>query len=152
MNAFALGLVGSVGIASKFSSGVLVLALCLAIVAAFSWRRLDAGAWSRVALALGAGVALNVVLLWIADPGLPARFQRGIEETLAMMPRNPSRELAALATVDLPKAVIASLRILLWPIVFAVFASAVGALTVDGRWATRSRSRSWSSERCWTRS
>ena len=128
MNTFVLGLVGSVGIASKFSSGVLVLALCLAVVGTLGWRRLDARAWSRMALALAAGLALNIALLWVADPGLPARFQRGIEGTLAMMPRNPSHELAALATVELPKAVIASLRILLWPIVFAVFASAVGAL------------------------
>src|SRR6185369_9269466 len=46
--AFALGLVGSVGVASKFSSGLLVLALALAVFAALAWHRLDAGVWSRV--------------------------------------------------------------------------------------------------------
>jgi hypothetical protein len=128
MNAVLLGVVGSVAIASKFSSGVLVLMLSLAVVGTLGWRRLDAGSLSRMALALAAGLALNVAILWLADPNLPTRVQRGVQETLAMVPRNPAHELAALATAELPKAVIASLRILLWPIVLAVFASAIGTL------------------------
>lgn len=125
---FLLGLLTSVGIASKFSSGVLFLALCLVVVGALGWRRIDAATGTRLALALLAGLALNIALLWVADPDLPGRFQRGIEESLAVMPRNPARELGALATVEVPKAVLASLRILLFPVVAAVLASAAGTL------------------------
>jgi hypothetical protein len=127
-NAFALGLVGSVGIASKFSAGVLVLMLAMLIVCTLGWRRGSAAAWTRMVLALAAGLVLNLALLWLADPGLPARFERGIAVTLAMIPRNPSAELLTLATVELPKELIVSLRILLWPLVFAVLAFVGGAL------------------------
>jgi len=128
INTFVLGLVASVGVASKFSSGVLVLALCLGVVGTLGWRRLDARQWSGMTLALVAGFALNIALLWLGDPGLPARFQRGIQETLAVTPRSPANELGAFATVEVPKAVIASLRILLWPMVFALFVAAIGTL------------------------
>jgi hypothetical protein len=127
IDAFLLGVVASVGIASKFTSGVLVLAVCLAIIGALGWRRLGARAWLRSGILVAAGLALNALLLWMADPDLPAQFRRGIEGTLAMLPRDPARELAAVANVDVPKALIASLRTLLWPIVLAVGASAVGA-------------------------
>ena len=125
--AFALGLVGSVGVASKFSSGLLVLALALAVFAALAWHRLDAGGWSRVVLAAIAGLALNLLALWIADPGLPLRFERGIEVTLAMMERSATGEVAALVFGALPQDALHALRVLLWPLVFAVLALTAGA-------------------------
>jgi len=125
--AFALGLVGSVGVASKFSSGLLVLALALAVFAALAWHRLDAGVWSRVVLAAIAGLALNLLTLWIADPGLPLRFERGIEVTLAMMERSATGEVAALVFGALPQDALHALRVLLWPLVFAVLALTAGA-------------------------
>ena len=125
--AFALGLVGSVGVASKFSSGLLVLALALAVFAALAWHRLDAGGWSRVVLAAIAGLALNLLALWIADPGLPLRFERGIEVTLAMMERSATGEVAALVFGALPQDAVHALRVLLWPLVFAVLALTAGA-------------------------
>ena len=100
-------------------------------VAELPFERVDVGTRIPVAepaLALAAGVALNFAILWLADPGLPTRVQRGVQETLAMVPRNPAQELAALAMVELPKAVIASLRILLWPVVLAALAFAIGIL------------------------
>jgi len=125
--AFALGLVGSVGVASKFSSGLLVLALALAVFAALAWHRLDAGGWSRVVLAAIAGLALNLLALWIADPGLPLRFERGIEVTLAMMERSATGEVAALVFGALPQDALHALRVLLWPLLFAVLALTAGA-------------------------
>jgi len=125
--AFALGLVGSVGVASKFSSGLLVLALALAVFAALAWHRLDAGGWSRVVLAAIAGLALNLLALWIADPGLPLRFERGIEVTLAMMERSATGEVAALVFGALPQDALHALRVLLWPLVFAVLVLTAGA-------------------------
>ena len=125
--AFALGLVGSVGVASKFSSGLLVLALALAVFAALAWHRLDAGGWSRVVLAAIAGLALNLLTLWIADPGLPLRFERGIEVTLAMMERSATGEVAALVFGALPQDALHALRVLLWPLVFAVLVLTAGA-------------------------
>ena len=125
--AFALGLVGSVGVASKFSSGLLVLALALAVFAALAWHRLDAGVWSRVVLAAIAGLALNLLALWIADPGLPLRFERGIEVTLAMMERSATGEVAALVFGALPQDALHALRVLLWPLLFAVLALTAGA-------------------------
>ena len=125
--AFALGLVGSVGVASKFSSGLLVLALALAVFAALAWHRLDAGVWSRVVLAAIAGLALNLLTLWIADPGLPLRFERGIEVTLAMMERSATGEVAALVFGALPQDALHALRVLLWPLVFAVLVLTAGA-------------------------
>lgn len=125
--AFALGLVGSVGVASKFSSGLLVLALALAVFAALAWHRLDAGVWSRVVLAAIAGLALNLLTLWIADPGLPLRFERGIEVTLAMMERSATGEVAALVFGALPQDALHALRVLLWPLLFAVLALTAGA-------------------------
>ena len=125
--AFALGLVGSVGVASKFSSGLLVLALALAVFAALAWHRLDAGVWSRVVLAAIAGLALNLLALWIADPGLPLRFERGIEVTLAMMERSATGEVAALVFGALPQDALHALRVLLWPLVFAVLVLTAGA-------------------------
>ena len=125
--AFALGLVGSVGVASKFSSGLLVLALAPAVFAALAWHRLDAGGWSRVVLAAIAGLALNLLALWIADPGLPLRFERGIEVTLAMMERSATGEVAALVFGALPQDALHALRVLLWPLVFAVLVLTAGA-------------------------
>jgi len=119
-NAFALGLIGSIGVATKFSAGALVLGLSAVIVCVLGWRRLAARSWARLALATATGIVLNLALLWIADPALPARFQRGIAVTLAMMPRNPSGELAAFAATELPRELMVSLRILLWPLLAAV--------------------------------
>jgi len=125
--AFALGLAGSVGLASKFSSGLLVLALAVAVFAALAARRLDARGWSRLVAAALAGVALNLVALWIAEPALPLRFERGLAVALAMMPRHPAGELAELVAGVLPGDALHALRILLWPLAFAVLALVVGA-------------------------
>jgi hypothetical protein len=123
---FALGLVGSIGIASKFSSGLLVLALAVAIFAALSRHRLDRRGWSRLVAVAAAGIALNIAALWIADPALPLRIERGFALAFAAMPRHPAGELAALAFGVLPRDAVHALRILLWPLAFAVLAFAVG--------------------------
>lgn len=128
-DAFALGVAASVGIASKFSSGVLVLALSVVIVCAFAWRRLEPRAWIRIGSAVAAGALLNIVLLWLADPDLPARFRRGIEVTWAMYPRAPANELAGLVAVEIPRDILLSLRILLWPLVFALAVLAIASRT-----------------------
>ena len=128
-DAFALGLIASVGIASKFSSGVLVLALSVVIVGALGWRRLAGGAWLRIAAVVAIGVLLNIALLWLVDPDLPARFRRGIEVTWAMYPRKPADELVGLLTREIPLEILRSLRILLWPLVFAVVALAAASRT-----------------------
>ena len=124
--AFLLGLAGSVGVASKFSSGLLVLALAVAIVSALAGRRLDARGWTRLVVAAVVGFGFNLAALWIADPALPLSFERGVEVALAMMPRNPTGELTALVVGVLPEDALHALRILLWPLAFAVAALAVG--------------------------
>ena len=125
--AFALGLFGSAGIANKFSAGIVVLALAFLIVCTLAWRRGDAGIWSRVTLALTAGLALNLVLLWIADPDLPNRFQRGMAVSLALFEESVDRACHT-RIGRAPRELIVSLRILLWPVVFAALALAIGAL------------------------
>jgi hypothetical protein len=124
--AFALGLAGSVGIANKVTSGVLVLALAVAVFAALAWQRLDSRGWARLVVAALAGLGLNLAALWIADPDLPLRFWRGVEVTRAMKERSAAGEIEALLIAALPDAAHA-LRILLWPIVAAVVGFAVGA-------------------------
>jgi hypothetical protein len=124
--AFALGLAGSIGLASKVSSGLLVLALAVTVVAALAWRRLDAPRWRRLVVAALAGLVLNLAALWIADPALPLRFVRGFAVAFAMLPRHPAGELAALVFGVLPTDAVHALRILLWPLVFAVAAFALG--------------------------
>jgi hypothetical protein len=132
-DALWLGLAGSVGIASKFSAGLLVLALALSTVCVLAWGQLRAARWPLLALALVAGITLNIALLWLADPALPSRFERGLAVALAMMPRNPSGELAMFATVELPNDVLVSLRILLWPMVAAVLLFSLATRTSTWR-------------------
>jgi len=125
-DSFTLGVVASVGIASKFSAGVLVLGLCALVIVAFGWRRVETRIAARIAVALAAGAALNVAALWLADPDLPTRFQRGIAVTLAMYPRSPANELIGFLFTDVPQAVALSLRILMWPLLIAFAVLAAG--------------------------
>jgi hypothetical protein len=127
VDSFALGLVASIGIASKFSAGVLVLGLSALIIAALAWRRLAAHTGARIALLATAGVAANLVALWLTDPELPTRFQRGIAVTWAMFPRRPANELVRFLFVEVPEALAVSLRILMWPLVIAFAAFVAGA-------------------------
>ncbi len=132
IDSFGFGLVASVGLASKFSAGVLVLGLGALIIAAFAWQRIDGRTAGRIAVALTAGLAANLAALWLADPELPTRFQRGIAVTLAMFPRSPANEIATFLVSDVPQAIALSLRILLWPLV-AAFAATLAGLFLSRR-------------------
>jgi hypothetical protein len=128
-NALALGLVASVGIATKFSSGILVLALCVVIVAGLAGGRLDARSWARIGSLVAGAALLNIWLLWLADPDLPGRVRAGIEVTWAMYPRKPANELLELIAVEIPREILRSLRILMWPLLFAVVVLALARRT-----------------------
>jgi hypothetical protein len=127
VDSFALGLLTSIGLASKFSAGILVFALGALVFAVFAWRRLDACACARIGTLGLAGIAVNVAALWFADPTLATRFQRGLAVTLAMMPRSPSNELARFFMTEVPDAIAIALRILLWPLTLATAALVAGA-------------------------
>jgi hypothetical protein len=65
--AFLLGGVASMGIATKFTAGALVLVLDGLIVALLGWRRIDVGTGWRVALAISAGLLTQLALLAAVD-------------------------------------------------------------------------------------
>jgi hypothetical protein len=127
--ACALGLVASVGIATKVTSGILVLALCVVMVAALAGGRLDARSWARIASLVAGAALLNIFLLWLTDPDLPARFRAGIEIAWARDARKPTNELVELFAVEIPREVLRSLRILMWPLLFSVVVLALARRT-----------------------
>ncbi len=131
--AFLLGFVASIGIATKFTGGVLVLGLNVLALSAFSWRRLDARTASRVGLALSAGLLSNFAVLAAADHDLVTRFQRGIAIALAVMPRAPIAELASFALGELPRDLALAPRILMWPLLFATVVGVLGPRLCERR-------------------
>ena len=127
IDSFALGFVASVGIATKFSAGILVLGFGALVIAAFGWRRIDARIGARIALLVTAGAGTNLAALLLADPELPTRFERGIVATWALLPRTPAGELVRFLFIEIPEEIAVSLRILLWPLVIALAAFVAGA-------------------------
>lgn len=134
--ALALGLVISVGVANKFSAGVLVALIDALIAAVILWRTAP---WRRVGLALAwalAGFVLNAAILVAVDPDLPLRFKQGISIQLALLPRDLAGEYVRFISSQLPHGLFEALRMLLWPTALALSVLALGKMLGGPRWVT----------------
>lgn len=124
--AMALGLLLSVGIANKFSTGTIVAVLDALIALALLWNKVPQRAVGVAVLCALAGFAMNFAALAIIDPDLLLRFRQGVAIQLVILPRDLAAEHARFLAVELPSGLFQAARILLWPTVFGTVIAAGG--------------------------
>lgn len=128
---FFLGLVTSVGIANKFSTGILILLVDLGVLLLLRPWKLSRGTSISLLFSAVSGFSINFLLLLLIKPDLVSGIKIGVLIQWANMPRDLLSEVASTALIDLPKAIGQSLRILMWPVLFVVVIRVIGRLFVD---------------------
>jgi hypothetical protein len=127
--AFALGMVMSIGIATKFSAGVLMVGLDAAIIASFAWKRIEKRMSWRLLLSTALGILANVALLLAIDHDLITRFRQAVVIAIALLPRSPAEELTKFVVSEILTDLAQSARILMWPVILgAAIAATRGRL------------------------